>query len=359
MDAGPSPVRRPQASLLGRNAAEGWGPALVAMLLAGCLLLVGCAETAAPGTSSRSAPQAAVVPWAPLDPAYPTIPSRTIPARPDPAAARAAPPCRASDLRASSWLGAGLGTAYLRVTVRLVGSSPCRLQGHPAVVLLEGTRPVDVPTEPSTGDDRTFNYPDPVLVAPGAPAVLTLSWSSLWCTAPVSTDLVRVTLPHGRGSFTVHGFGRSPACNDPGSGRRSPVGVSGFAPVHSRPPRVVSRYDGVDVEARRTSKPRTGQPFDFTVTLTARRDVALDPCPDYTIAQYLGGQRSREDRYALDCADVPTKDAEGRPYLPAGRPVTFAMRARLLNETARMKFVWQLETPGDGAGAGLVVSGAG
>ena len=60
-----------------------------------------------------------------------------------------------------------------------------------------------MPTEPTTGDDRTFNYPDPVLVGPGRPAVLMLAWTSMWCTAPVSTDRVRVSLPDDGGAFRL------------------------------------------------------------------------------------------------------------------------------------------------------------
>ena len=85
-----------------------------------------------------------------------------------------------------------------------------------------------------------------------------------------------------------------------------------------------------------------GEPVDFTVTLTSKRDLSLAPCPDYSIM--LDGQRTR---YALDCAAVPHLDAEGQPYLPAGVPVTFAMRADppTVDPT---KLLWQLETPDPG-----------
>ncbi|MGN6128826.1 MAG: hypothetical protein ACTHOK_00625, partial [Nocardioidaceae bacterium] len=85
-------------------------------------------------------------------------------------------------------------------------------------------------------------------------------------------------------------------------------------------------------------------------------DVALVPCPDYTIGQYLGEQ-AREDRYALDCAAVPTRDAQGRPYLPAGQPVRFEMRTRLLADSPGLKFLWTLAVPHE-PGAGIPLTAA-
>ena len=58
----------------------------------------------------------------------------------------------------------------------------------------------------------------------------------------------------------------------------------------------------------------------YVVTLTARgRDVSLDPCPDFTVA---------DERYGLDCAGVPFRDEEGAPFLPKDVPVGFVIGVR-------------------------------
>lgn len=340
------------------------------LLLAGVLpfLLAGCGAAptghpAASGSAHASGRADGPVPWRALDPTYPSIPSRTIQARPDPAAAEGATPCRASRLRASSELGGAGGSSYL--SVRLSSERPCRLEGTPTVTLLDGDRPVDVPVRALAHDaaDDYWVYRHPVLVAPGSPATVTLIWGTDWCTDPVATDRVRLALGGGRGAVTVRGFKGSPGCTErvedlpPTKRHRTPVEVGTFKPLRYRPARVVTPYDGLDARAQVTSTPRPGRPFSFVVTLTARRDVVLDPCPDYTIGQYLADQDSREDRYALNCAAVPTRDARGRPYLPAGQPVRFEMRTRLLADSPGLKFVWALEVPHQ-PGAGIPFSGA-
>jgi hypothetical protein len=284
----------------GGRAVTGTGPAggvCLAVALAGCVLLAGCGGGARPATSAAGSPSPAApaaVPWAALDPAYPTIPSHTVPARADPAAARTATPCRASDLRLTTRIDGAGGTAYLGVEVRPAGEHRCRLEGRPRVTVLDRGRPVDIPVVPTQGDDLTFNYPDPVLVAPGRTATLSLAWASDWCTTPLRTDEVRLDLPDGGGSVTVPGFPGTPGCTmrvedlTPAQRHTTPLRVSTFAPQRFRGARVVSAYAGLRAHARRTSAPRPDHRLEFTVTLTARRDLVLDPCPDFTIEQYDG-----------------------------------------------------------------------
>jgi hypothetical protein len=62
--------------------------------------------------------------------------------------------------------------------------------------------------------------------------------------------------------------------------------------------------------------------------------------PDYRIGAVPGDG----GRYALNCAAVHYRDDEGRPYLPAHRPVRFEMRFEPVESTA--KFYWNIVAPG-------------
>jgi Protein of unknown function (DUF4232) len=284
--------------------------------------------------------QEAVVPWAPLPPTHPQIPTVTIPAVPDPSAAAAAPVCQGSDLKGESeGPGGAMGTTYLNIRVTLRGNRSCRLQGFPRIQPLDHGHRLNIPIQRATDDSI---YRDPVLVTKQHPALLALSWGSLWCTTPVRNDMVRAVLP-SNGALTFKGFGVSPFCNGtPGSGS-TPIIVKPFQPENGHPPEVRSAYTSVDVSGnlRRTAAP--GGTVRFTVTLTSKRRLILDPCPDYTIGQY-GPHGSHNQTFELNCADVPFKDYEGHPYLPAGRPVRFAMETTA-GATGVEKFTWILNTP--------------
>lgn len=296
-------------------------------------------ESAGPGTPAPVAP-GEVVPWAPLEATHPRIPTVTVPASPDPAVAAAAPACRADDLHAESSVEGAAGTMYLAVRITSAGGPPCRLEGIPDVQPMDGGQPADIPVERSRDDS---SYRGPVLVAQRQPALLALSWTSLWCTDPVHNDAVRAVLPDGGGTLTFDGFGRSPYCNgDPGSGP-TPIRVWPFQPEQSRPAEQHSVFASVKAtgDLNRTAAP--GETVRFTVTLTAPERVSLAPCPDYTIAQYGAGVSS-EQTYALNCAAVPYRDADGRPYLPSGTPVSFAMETTAGSRSAP-KFLWYLDVP--------------
>lgn len=290
-----------------------------------------------------------VVPWAPLEPTHPQIPTVTTAAVPDPSAAAEAPTCRASDLRAGVEQGGAGGTSYLNVRLALVGDHPCRLDGYAQIRPMDNGRLVDIPVQ-RVSDDSV--YREPVLVAERHPAILSLGWLSNWCTTAVHNDSILALLPDGAGAVAFDGFGRSPFCSgNPGSGP-TPIRVRPFQPEHMRQSQVRSAYASVDVAGDLMRSAAPGGRVRFTVTLTARRQVVLDPCPDYTIAQY-GPGISRKQTFALNCAAVPYTDFQGRPYLPAGTPVRFAMETTAGTRTQDAdKFVWELDTPDDTAALG-------
>ena len=280
-----------------------------------------------------------VVPWAPLQPTHPRIPAVTIPAVPDPSIAAAAPLCQASELKvASVRRGPAMGTMYLNVRVTLTGKYPCRVQGSPEIRPLDHGQLLAIPTRRAT-DDSIYRHP--VLITKQEPALLALSWAMDWCTTPVSNDTIRALLPNS-GALTFKGFGRSPFCNGtPGSGP-APIMVKPFQPEKAHPAEVRSAYALVDVAGNLNRTVTAGAELHFTVTLTSRRRLVLDPCPDYTIAQY-GPDGSQTNTFALNCAAIPAKDSEGRPYLPAGRPVRFAMETTTTDSV--QKISWMLDTP--------------
>lgn len=324
--------------------------AAVIVVLLGVSLMTGkSTEDGRPATGQTPLPTTSaapeIVPWVPLNPTHPDLPLVTIPASPDPAAAGAAPPCTAKDLRAVSTVGAAAGTKVLSLTIH--PASPdvsCRVQGHPAVQFLNHGETVDISTV-NTSDDST--YRDPALVAKGSVVTLSLYWGSNWCTDPVGNDRIRIALESG--SIEVDGYGSSPYCNGtPGSGPNS-VGIGTFQPQSFRQVEVTSAYGGVDGDFAAVSDPVPGEELRFLVTLTARRgDVRLDPCPDYSMVQDASQDDSVEARFALNCAAVPYRDGDGVPYLPEGVPVRFEMSWMLLGPDveAPKGATWTLEAPG-------------
>jgi hypothetical protein len=284
---------------------------------------------------------------------HPQIPATTPPTSPDPAEAIGKPECRASDLHGTGEPGAAAGTYYLAIRLALVGDHPCRLQGYPVVRLLDQGRPVAIPMEHRVDDSVYFSA---VLVADGRPALLQLSWPADWCAAPVHNDTVQLVLPGGL--LTLPGFGGSQCYGTPGSGHRQPVQVGTFQPVKPSDAEPSTAYADVDVSAALDLTATTNTPLDFVVTLTSPHDLVLDPCPDYRIV-LSGGAAPETESHALNCAAVPYHDDQGRPYLPAGTPIRFAMHATA-GEPGTYKLSWVLDTVDQrGAGGTLTVSAVG
>lgn len=348
-DAG-APPPAPDAVRLGsgRRGARTWWlaaatAAAVAAVILGGTQLVGDGGSRKPsepaGTprpTGTARPSNDVVPWAALPATHPRIPTETTPPSPDPAEAAGRPACRAADLHATSTGGPAGGTYYSNVMLTLAGSQPCRLEGYPDVLLLHHGRPVDIPL--NHGADTA--YRNPVLVAAGHPALVRLSWTGDWCATPVENDEIRMTLPGG--SLTLPGLGSSSCYGTPGSGSRAPIVVEPFQPMTWRDARVRSAYAHVDVAGDLNLTAASGAPVDFTITLTSPADLVLELCPDYRITQN-GPNGPSAETYALNCAAVPYQDGHGRPYLPAGTPVTFAMRTTA-GLAGGYKLGWELAT---------------
>lgn len=277
-----------------------------------------------------------------------SLPSRTTPASPDPAAAAGARPCGADDLTVlKTSNGPAMGTDYVIVRLGLVGASPCHLDGFPVVHLLDHGRVLDVPVRHATDTDDFYGEEKAVLVTSSAPATFRMSRSTTSCPANDS-DATRVELPGISASFTIPGFGHT-FC-EPGDSTAPTISVGPIQPLRQKAAHVTSPYNEVKATGSLPHSARAGQPLDFTITLTAEQDLPLGPCPDYTIFTDAG-----QRRYALNCAAVPHRDAVGRPYLPAGVPVTFAMRleAGVARDT---KLGWRLVTPSGDVGVGSIVT---
>jgi hypothetical protein len=326
----------PEATTTAAHRSRWLVPLVAAAVLAAAVVVTYASRGNHPAPAPSDSP--GVVPWAPLPATHPTLPTRTTPPSPDPAKVAATRACTDADLRHSppQHDGAG-GTTYLNVTLVLTGPSPCRLQGRPDVVLLDHGAPIDVPVQPWSlnGDPGAVG---PVLVTAEHPAVATVAWAVSHSCPAVDNDRIQITLGAGLAPFTVQGFGRS-SCN-PGEGT-SAVLVGAIQSRDDGRAQVTSPYDGLRAtgDLDRTAQP--GEAVRFEVTLTSAHDIVLNPCPDYTILTSAG-----EQRYALNCARVPHRDAQGRPYLPAGVPVTFAMQADPGTQSTP-KFLWSMSTPDD------------
>jgi Domain of unknown function (DUF4232) len=318
--------------------------AAVAALVVGGMQIASRNRGAPPPAAATPSP-ASVGPWAPLPPTHPSIPTVTIPPSPNPAEAAGLPPCQADELRTTTEHDGAGGTNYLFVTFK-GSAAPCSLSGRPDVEPRGKGRGLSIPVEEGkvTGD----SYEHPVRVDKDHAAVLGLSWTSLWCTEPVVNDHIRLSLPHSGGTLEVDGFGGSPSCNgEPGSGP-TPIVVAPFQPQAFRSQEVTTPYANVDIQLDGPASVAASSRFSFEVVLTAHRgDVPLDPCPDYTISQSVYPDYSTETVFALNCAAVPYRDADGRPVLPHGVPVHFAMETTALAVVSDggVKFNWAIDAP--------------
>ncbi|HET6212084.1 MAG TPA: hypothetical protein VFE14_04325, partial [Micromonosporaceae bacterium] len=338
------------AALAGRHPVR-W-VALVAAAAAVAVVAAGVgivqARTAPPplvSTSPSPPTPSGVVPFAALAPGGVPMPEVTIPASPDPALARALPPCRADRVTVELESGASSGIRYLAVRVYGPARAPCRLGGRPTVVPLGKNRRLPIPVEADRGSDR---YGGAVAVTSDHPALLFLNWSSDWCAAPVDNDRLDITLPDGGGTLHTGGFGASECSGTAGSGRTPPIVVPAFTPEEFNPAHTGTAFHDVEVSVAPPYSAPAGGRLATTVTLTAPAGpgVPLAPCPDYRVGLYLSGDASNAfSTYALNCAAVPYRDAAGQPYLPAGVPVTFAIEVPVPATPGDGKLTWQLVVP--------------
>ncbi len=104
---------------------------------------------------------------------------------------------------------------------------------------------------------------------------------------------------------------------------------------------VVTPYDHVSATGRIVGRVRPGDVLVFTAVLESATTLRLDPCPDYDV----GFGPDAFYQWRLNCAQVPFRDAQGHPVLPAGRPVRFEMRIRVPDAHGRQKVLWTLDGP--------------
>lgn len=283
----------------------------------------------ADATATTSAPDAGVVPWAPLPGTFPDISATTLGPSGDEITAE--PECRPADLRTGnqSLMEDGGGSLVLKLDLALASGAACHLPaGIPTVTMLAGGEPVDVEEHPYSGVPAA-----PVLIAPDDPAVVSIGWSAAGSCPPITNDRIRATLSP---TETIGIDVTVPATCDLGRGR-----VPWVAPLQSSlGSEIQSPYLRLSVTGDLDLALEAGAPIAFEVTLTSPVDLPLDPCPDFRIGNIYDA-----DIYGLNCAAVPHSDTDGRPYLPAAVPVTFAMELPF-GDAGSGLITWELLVPG-------------
>lgn len=314
-----------------------------------------------PSPSATPSPDlAGVVPWLPLPPTHPTLPVRTIPARPLPGAAADLPACTQDQVRTSSGEDGAGGSMMRWIELRLAGDQPCRLApGYPTVVPVFRGTSVHLPVM-HVHEHGHWPATAPVPLTKGHPALVPIWWQySAYCGPSFDMPSLRVTVP-GLAPLTITGFGkRQCASGDPGHAA-PPLQLWPTAPQTYHPVRTESLWRHVRASGDLRLTARPGSLVRFTVTLTSKHDLVLDPCPDYQMLLAGSGLAPQQPSYALNCAAVPYHDSTGRPVLPADTPVTFAMQVRAPQQSAT-KFIWSLgpQTLGVAAGGQLTVAATG
>lgn len=303
-------------------------------------VLTGGAHRSLPPTtpthSANASTPAADVPWKALPAKNPTLPVTTVPASPDPAAAAGVRACTADDLQLtrSRADGAAGGTMYLPVRLVLTGTDPCRLQGYPIVRPLGHGTVLALTVADETDGPPPTGKAVATVVRSGEPAIFRIAWARSHSCPVMDNDRLEITLPGIARSFTIAGFGTS-FCN-PGEPGPAVMTVEPVQPLDYARAYKTSPYAGVTATGDLDLTATTGRTVAFTITLTSDQDLPLVPCPDYDIETSAGPRA-----YGLNCDAVPYRDAEHRPYLPAGVPVRFAMQADPGPESWP-KFEWQL-----------------
>jgi len=318
-------------------------PALAALataVIVGGVWFAGNGREPQPREPDHSPNPAAVVPWAALPTTDPVLP--TTRGGPSAEEIAAAPPCAAGSLGVLRRdLEGAAGTAYLSVQLGLEAPTPCRLEGFPEVVPLgpDGQAlPVNVIEAGS---------PAPLLVTADAPVSVVVLWAVSHYCGDLDNVSLHIRVP-GTPEFAVAGFGPT-SCN-PGEDHPA-ISVQPLQPGYDESAH--SPYENVTVTGDLDLTVDVGAAIDFQVSLTSPVDLPLVPCPDY---QILVGPRI--DAHALNCAAVPHVDETGRPYLPAGVPVTFAMQAPGFEQAIYItKFGWILTAPGHPTASGTVEIG--
>jgi len=300
------------------------------------------------GSATDGWPRAdqSVVPYAPLPPAGEKIPTTRVAASPAPAPA-GTPACRAGQLhpRIAGQDGAS-GTEYFFYRFRLISGHACELRGRPRVTAV--TRPTTGPVRFVVGSSKVGGpWRGGVLVDRNHVAALTVWFSDwFWCAPPLTVKALELDLPHGGGTLRAPGVGTLDGCDDPSENpsARATVDVGRFTPAHLKEAHEVSAWAAVRVnEALGKLTAEAGAKVDLMVTLHARKDTPLAPCPDYTLSMDSASGEV-DETHQLNCAGVTTVGPDGVPYLPAGVPVTFDIQFTAPGASVP-KLIWMIRQP--------------
>lgn len=243
--------------------------------------------------------------------------------------AAGAPDCRGQDVRLDL---EPAGPGEMRLVLSAKGDDVrCATGYRPNVQFRKDGKYVEVLEQQS--DPRAGDWPSSVLVTTGQRAMTLSRWIG-WC-AGEGPEVDTVEVIDSDWSVMLPMPERAPCPVTDFEDDKlhlpfwSPEGFT-FEPRESFGPiaaRVVDRVEGP-----------AGLPT-WVVELTARRDVFLDTCPSWQVRQ--GDEEAGSWR--LNCDGVPDHKDDGRPYLPAGEPVRFAIWVPYGDSQAPL--IWVLRTP--------------
>jgi hypothetical protein len=230
--------------------------------------------------------------------------------------------------------GAAAGTMVKNLRFSLTpGHRPCAVSRRPEATL----HTVEGDIVPGLASRFTSTYHRPVLLTPTANALAQLVWPSA-CFA--TSGQASVTLTYAGRTWTLPMGSVSDSCHYGADRPLRSIGVTHFVPPERVPGRRVTAYSRVRARGPGEITARIDRAVTFAVTLTSPQDVVLDPCPDYRLSSSSGSG----SRFGLNCPAVPYRDGEGRPYLPAGQPVSFEMRIDPVESL--QKYFWTIVGPG-------------
>jgi hypothetical protein len=110
---------------------------------------------------------------------------------------------------------------------------------------------------------------------------------------------------------------------------------------HREHGKVVTRFDRISATGSISGSAHPGDILRFVAVLQSPTRLVLDPCPDFNIA--FG--KSSWHTWQLNCRQVPYRDRQGRPLLPAFKDVGFAMQMRVPDVRGDQKVLWTLDGP--------------
>jgi hypothetical protein len=184
---------------------------------------------------------------------------------------------------------------------------------------------------------------------PGWPVVLSAVAAVVLIVAGGAVALVRGV--GGGSEGPAHQPGSPPAMH----GTPLTATVVPWRALRATHPKVGHRYDGLLVSGHISGTAHPGDVLSFTVTLESDKEIALHPCPDYSIGfgrkGFLSGQLNCQQMPYL--ASIPRQNGQMTdflPVLPPGYPVSFRMRITVPDERGKQKVLWTLDVPGSAPG---------